>query len=78
VLRRALRAIVRSGRPPIVYCHPYEFNETELADYRGAAPRTVLLSQGLGRKSFVNRVRALLGDLPFGRFDAVLAAWNLR
>ena len=78
VLRKALRAIARSGRPPIVYCHPYEFNDSELADYRGAAPRSVLLSQGLGRRSFVNRVRALLGDLPFGRFDAVLAAWNLR
>jgi polysaccharide deacetylase family protein (PEP-CTERM system associated) len=78
VLKKGLAAIVRSGRPPIVYCHPYEFNASELADYRGRAPRTYLLSQALGRRSFVNRVRALLADLSFGRFDDVLDAWNLR
>lgn len=78
VLRNALNSIVRSGRPAIVYCHPYEFNATELAEYRGKAPRSYLLAQGLGRKSFVKRVRRLLKDLSFGRFDDVLAAWNLR
>jgi polysaccharide deacetylase family protein (PEP-CTERM system associated) len=76
VLRNALTAIVRS-RPAIVYCHPYEFNATELAEYRGKASRRYLIAQGFGRTSFVNRVRRLLQDLSFGRFDDVLAAWNL-
>ena len=64
-------------RPPVVYCHPYEFNATELAEYRGAASAGLLFSQGLGRDSFVRRVRHLLTSLPFGRFDTVLSAWGL-
>jgi len=76
LLARALRSIADT-RPPVVYCHPYEFNATELAEYRGAASAGLLFSQGLGRDSFVRRVRHLLTSLPFGRFDTVLSAWGL-
>jgi polysaccharide deacetylase family protein (PEP-CTERM system associated) len=76
VLIRALRSIA-DARPAIVYCHPYEFNTTELAEYRGTASVGLLISQGLGRNAFVPRVRRLLAALPFGRFDAVLATWGL-
>jgi polysaccharide deacetylase family protein (PEP-CTERM system associated) len=77
LLARALGSIART-RPAIVYCHPYEFNPSELTEYRGTASSRLLLLQGLGRGSFVGRVRHLLRTLPFGRFDDVLASWGLR
>lgn len=77
ILVRALREVCKAGRPPVIYCHPYEFNATELDDYRGRASAAVLRSQGLGRSSFVPRIRGLLRELRFGRFDAVLAGWGL-
>ena len=76
LLERALRSIAQL-RPAIVYCHPYEFNSTELQEYRDSIPLRLRVSQGLGRSSFVERVRHLLRSLEFGRFDAVLAEWGL-
>ena len=76
LLMRGLRSISRH-RPAIVYCHPYEFNPDELADYRGAVPRRLRASQGLGRGSFADRVRKLLTRMRFGRFDEVLEAWGI-
>ena len=76
LLTRALRSIA-AVRPAVVYCHPYEFNATELEDYRGAASAKLLFSQGLGRDSFVRRVRHLLTAMPFGRFDEALASWDV-
>jgi polysaccharide deacetylase family protein (PEP-CTERM system associated) len=75
LLERALRGI-SERRPAIIYCHPYEFNATELEEYRGDIPTKLRLSQSLGRGSFVDRVRHLIGKLEFGRFDAVLAGWG--
>jgi len=77
LLTRALRSIA-AARPAVIYCHPYEFNATELEDYRGAASAKLLFSQGLGRDSFVRRVRRLLTAIPFGRFDEALAAWEVK
>ena len=77
VLKRGLRAVVDSGRPAVIYCHPYEFNADELGEYRSVASRRYLLAQGLGRASFAERVRTLLRTMPFGRFDEVLTAWGI-
>lgn len=77
VLDRALAAIAASGRPGIVYTHPYEFNSSELAEYRGAVPWRYLRSQGLGRSSFKRRVSGLLRRQRFGRMDTVLTAWGV-
>jgi polysaccharide deacetylase family protein (PEP-CTERM system associated) len=71
-----LRSIVASGRPAIVYCHPYEFNDAELADYPDV-PARMRLSQGIGRRSFAKRMQALLEESSFGRFTDVLSAWGL-
>ena len=76
VLERALRAVV-AERPAVVYCHPYEFNSQELADYRETVRASLRWSQNLGRGLLVKRVQTLLTELPFGRFDQVLAAWGL-
>jgi polysaccharide deacetylase family protein (PEP-CTERM system associated) len=76
LLERALRAVAASGRPPIVYCHPYELNAEELNDYRGSVSSLVRFSQGLRRGSFARRLKELLSALPFGRLDDVLAAWR--
>jgi hypothetical protein len=77
VLERGLRSIVASGRPAVVYCHPYEFSAQELSDYQGQVSRRLRLSQNLGRASFADRVRKLLGAVRFGRFDEVLSVWGL-
>jgi polysaccharide deacetylase family protein (PEP-CTERM system associated) len=77
LLERGLRAIISSGRPAVVYCHPYEFNADELAEFRTQIPYRTRLSQGIGRGSFRQRVKALLESLPFGRLDEVLAAWQV-
>ena len=78
VLEHALRAVLADNRPPVVYCHPYEFNADELAEYRATVPTSVRWSQNLGRRAFVKRVRALLDQIAFGRFDDVLGAWDLK
>ena len=75
LLDRGLRSIA-AVRPAIVYCHPYEFERNELAGYP-SVPRTYRFSQGLGRRFFTRRVRALLARSHFGRFTDVLAAWGL-
>ena len=76
LLERALRSVAEE-RPPVVYCHPYEFSSTELDDYRGRVSRRLLFSQGAGREAFPGRVRALLETLRFGRFDTVLRGWGV-
>lgn len=75
LLERALSSIARN-RPAVVYCHPYEFNATELAEYGDRIPAKLRFSQGLGRGSFVERVRHLLRVLDFGRFDWLLSEWG--
>lgn len=77
ILEHALRSVMATNQPVIVYCHPYEFNPGEMSDYRGRVPAWRRLHQGLGRASFVERVRHLLKVLPFGRFDDVLSTWRL-
>jgi polysaccharide deacetylase family protein (PEP-CTERM system associated) len=77
LLTRAVRSIATSGRPPVIYCHPYEFSSGELGDYRGRVPRRLLVSQGIGRAAFPARIRALLEAVRFGRFDAVLRGWGV-
>jgi polysaccharide deacetylase family protein (PEP-CTERM system associated) len=73
LLERGLRSIAASGRPAVVYCHPYEFSARELDAYRGQIPELLRITQGLGRERFVERIRGLMEVLPFGRFDEVLA-----
>jgi polysaccharide deacetylase family protein (PEP-CTERM system associated) len=77
LIEGGLRSIGEAGRPAVIYCHPYEFNSDELAEYPNV-PRRVRFSQGIGRQSFTERVRSLLSSLGFGRFTDVLEAWGLR
>ncbi|MGH8639505.1 MAG: polysaccharide deacetylase family protein [Burkholderiales bacterium] len=77
LLQRAFQSILSEGRPVVIYCHPYEFNKRELNDYRAQVPYRTRLTQGLGRPSFVRRVRRLLAQLRLGRLDEVVRAWNL-
>ena len=77
LIERGFRSIATSGRPAVVYCHPYEFNDDELAEYPGV-PKRLRFSQGIGRGAFTDRVRRLLTEFSFGRFTDVLTAWGLR
>ena len=76
LLDMALRSILDEGRPVVIYCHPYEFNAREMDDYRGKVSKMYRMHQSLGRMSLVGRLRHLLSDLPFGRFDDVIAGWR--
>jgi polysaccharide deacetylase family protein (PEP-CTERM system associated) len=78
LLENAVRSVLRAGRPAILYCHPYEFNPEELDDYRGQVSPLFRAYQGMGRNSFVGRVRHLLTKLPFGRLDEVVREWESR
>jgi polysaccharide deacetylase family protein (PEP-CTERM system associated) len=71
-----LRALATAGRPAVVYCHPYEFNPAELAEYPQAS-RAFRFMQQLGRPRLTARVRSLLESFAFGRLSDVLAAWGL-
>ena len=77
LLERGLRAIEASGRPAIVYFHPYEFSMNELDSYPGISRRT-RLSQGVGRGALAGRLRSVLTNFKFGRMDDVLKAWGVR
>ena len=72
LLERALGSVLAGGRPAIIYCHPYEFHPQELASYRGQVNPVFLFTQGLGRASFVKRIKCLLSRFRFGRLDQVL------
>jgi polysaccharide deacetylase family protein (PEP-CTERM system associated) len=77
VLEHGIERVVESGRPAILYGHPYEFNPSELREYAARVPRSLRLSQGFGRRSFGTRVRSLLRGVPFGRMDELLRAWGV-
>jgi polysaccharide deacetylase family protein (PEP-CTERM system associated) len=77
LLEQGIRAIRASGRPPVIYCHPYEFSPHELDDYRGQVPRRMRLSQSLGRAALARRMSSLMGSFPFGPLDATLRSWGM-
>jgi polysaccharide deacetylase family protein (PEP-CTERM system associated) len=77
VLEHALGSIERAGRPAVIYCHPYEFNKAELAEFP-ALSKWVRASQGVGRRSFGHQMASLLRAKKFGRLRDVLQAWGLR
>jgi polysaccharide deacetylase family protein (PEP-CTERM system associated) len=73
----ALAAITASGRPAIVYCHPYEIAPEEIDEFQGRVSPLFLRSQRLGRQHFAARIKHLFNSLPFGRMDSVLANWSI-
>ena len=77
MLTRGLNSCIAEGRPAVVYCHPYEFNEREMAAYGSAVPWWKRKHQGIGRAAMIRRIEALLRKVTFGRLDHVLAAWGL-
>lgn len=76
LLERGISSVLASGRPAILYCHPYEFSPDELDAYRDRVPRRRRLSQGTGRRAAIGRLTRLLGALPFDRLDTALSAWG--
>jgi hypothetical protein len=76
-LRWALSSITATGRPAIVYCHPYEISPEEIDEYKGRVSSMFLHYQRLGRSQFAPRMRHLFDALPFGRMDSVLSNWGV-
>jgi polysaccharide deacetylase family protein (PEP-CTERM system associated) len=78
LLERAIQSILDEDRPVVIYCHPYEFNPTEMDDYRDKVSPLYRAHQSVGRGSLIFRLRHLLATFSFGRFDEVLAGWRAR
>lgn len=76
-MSRMLQSIVQSGRPVVLYCHPYDFNLRELKDFKSHISTSFLIRQGLGRASLSGCVRHLFKNLSFGRLDEVLDNWGV-
>jgi polysaccharide deacetylase family protein (PEP-CTERM system associated) len=76
ILERGFRAAAAAGRPGVAYCHPYEFAPDELRSF-GDVSRRMRLHQSLGRRRAVERMRALLGTLPFGSLGDVIRGLGL-
>lgn len=72
-----IRSIVRSGRPVVLYCHPYDFNALELNDFKSYISTSFRMKQGLGRASLGACVRHLFRTISFGRLDEVLQNWGV-
>ncbi len=73
IIRKAWRQLEAVGRPGIVYIHPYEFDPSQMARYRGRASWQMRLHQGLGRKGVRRKADRLLSRFRFGPLEDVLA-----
>lgn len=73
VIRNAWRQMDRANRPGIVYMHPYEYDPTEMSNFRREVPLTSRLYQGLGRAGFPLKVDRLVKEFRFGPLRDVLA-----
>lgn len=75
VLRRALRALQRAGRPGVLYFHPYELDIHEVRELQAAGhriPPKEAFMKSLWRNRFEGRLRAALRDFAFAPMGEVL------
>jgi polysaccharide deacetylase family protein (PEP-CTERM system associated) len=79
VLLRALRHEARRrAHPPVFYCHPYEIDPGEIARHYPHVSLRRSLHQGLGRGSFMRKLRHLLTAFECVPLrDALMAASEL-
>jgi len=73
-LSRYLAKKVMSSAPFIFYCHPYEFNPSELREISVNIPLHVRLHQGLGRGWFRGRFKAFLDQFGGRRMEDLLSS----
>ncbi len=73
VIRKAWRQLEKLDRPGIVYMHPYEYDPTEMAQFRQSLSLKLRIHQGLGRTSFPRKVDKLLKEFRFAALAEVLA-----
>ena len=73
VIRHAWRQMEESSRPGIAYIHPYEYDPTEMSQYRHLVSIKGRIHQGLGRRSLPKKVHRLLSDFTFGPLKGTLA-----
>lgn len=79
LIRAAVRAVQRDGRPFVAYCHPYEFDPRTLhhsaADGLGwLMARRDEVKTNLWRRSMADKVTRLLSDFTFTSVERFLAA----
>ena len=71
-IKRMISSIISRGHPAIIYCHPYEFNDSELNEFKGKCPELFRFSQSIGRSSFSEKIQGMLRCFSFSRLDEVL------
>ncbi len=59
-LLSGLQFLIREGLCPVIYCHPHEFDPEGMRECASKVTLRKRLHQGLGRKSFGNKIRSLL------------------
>ncbi len=70
-----VRRLAAAGRPVFFYCHPWECDPDQP---RVAASLKSRFRHYLGLRRMTSRLRRLLRRHPWGRMDALLAAWRER
>jgi polysaccharide deacetylase family protein (PEP-CTERM system associated) len=66
VTRWGVRRINAAGLPAVLYVHPYELDDRELAELDQAVPWRLRLTQSTNRSRTAQKLRALLRDFDFG------------
>ena len=64
LIRRAISMRLRHRSLCMAYCHPYEFDTTELAELDFRIPLKTRLHQGIGRRGFRAKFVRMLSSFP--------------
>jgi polysaccharide deacetylase family protein (PEP-CTERM system associated) len=62
ILKAVLAKGAPSGKPRVLYCHPYELDDGEIAAYRHEMSFKTRFSQGVGRRGMYSKLKKVLAQ----------------
>lgn len=74
LFRRTIRQLNDAGHSAVLYVHPYEVAPDDCGQANMNVPRSLRLTQSLGRRRFARRLARLLDEFQFGRLRETLPA----
>jgi len=72
LIRRQLARIERSGRPAVLYLHPYELDDEAISQCHEHVPLRMRVHQGFGRRGMPRKLENLLTGFHFAPIRTVL------